>query len=165
MSLTEIAVFIIALVIMLIGLAGVFLPVLPGALLIFGAALLYALLTGFEAFGARTLILLGVLTAVTYLLDWLATAFGIRKMGGSYWGIIGAFIGMAGGLLLAGVGVIGFIAGAFVGAFLMELVVNRETDRALRASLGSFIGFFVSGVGRFLIAVTMIGVFIWEVLS
>lgn len=164
-SLLETVLFVIALVIMLIGLAGVILPVLPGVLLIFAAALLYALVTGFENVGGSTLLILGGLTALAYLLDWTATAFGVRKMGGSRWGIIGAFIGMIVGLLLPGVGVIGFIVGAFLGAVVMELLVNREADKALRAGLGSFLGFLLSGVGRFVIAVTMIGLFIWEVLA
>jgi uncharacterized protein YqgC (DUF456 family) len=160
----EIVFFILALIVMIVGLIGIILPVLPGVPLIFVAAFLYGLLTGFKSIGGQTLIILGVLTVVSLIMDWLASILGMRKMGGSKVGMFGALIGMIAGLLLPGVGFIGFIIGAFVGAFVFELLVCKETRIALRAGLGSFIGFLAGGLIKFVISVVMIGIFIWRVL-
>ena len=62
------------------------------------------------------------------------------------------------------VGIFGFVIGAFVGAFLLELLVNKESKKALRAGLGSFIGFLAGSVLRLVIGAAMIGIFVWQVL-
>lgn len=160
----EIILFIIALIIMVVGLLGVILPFVPGIPMIFGAALVYAILTDYSDINSRIIILLGAMTIVSLVLDWVATAFGVKKMGGSYAGIIGAFLGMIVGLMLPGIGIVGFIVGAFVGAFLFELLVNKEAKTALRAGLGSFIGFIAGGLIKFVIGAAMIGIFVWNVL-
>jgi len=160
----EIVIFILALLVMLVGLAGIILPVVPGVPIIFIAALLYALLTDFATISSQTIIIFAVLTVLSLLLDWLATAVGVKKMGGSYIGMIGAFVGMIAGLLLPGVGIIGFVIGAFVGAFLFELLISKKAQVALRAGFGSFIGFIAGGLLKFVIGASMIGVFVWEVL-
>ncbi|MEJ2734621.1 MAG: DUF456 family protein, partial [Anaerolineae bacterium] len=56
----RITVLVLALITMLIGIIGTVLPILPGTILIFVAALLYALVEGFQAVGWPTLVLLGV---------------------------------------------------------------------------------------------------------
>ncbi len=160
----EIILFISALLIMIVGLLGVILPVVPGVPMIFGTALVYAILTDYADINSKTIILFGVLTIVSLILDWVATAFGVKKMGGSYAGIIGAFLGMIAGLFLPGVGIIGFIIGAFVGAFLFELLINKEAKKALKAGFGSFIGFMAGGLIKFVIGAAMIGIFAWNVL-
>lgn len=164
MTWTEILLFVATLLVMLIGLAGVILPVLPGIPVIFAAALIYAILTDFAAIGTQTLLIFAALTVFALILDWVAGVIGVRRMGGSRAGMIGAFVGMIIGLLLPGVGIIGFIAGAFLGAYLLELFVNEDSRKALRAGFGSFLGFLVSGVLRFVIGSVMIGIFVWQVL-
>jgi uncharacterized protein YqgC (DUF456 family) len=164
MSWLEITLFIIALIVMLIGLVGIILPILPGVPLIFGAAFFYALLTGFTTINSQILIIFALLTIISLFLDWLATALGVKKMGGSRAGMFGAFVGMIAGLFLPGVGIIGFIVGAFVGAFLFELLIGKEARDALRAGLGSFIGFLAGGLLKFVIGSVMIGIFIWHIL-
>lgn len=149
---------------MLVGLAGVVLPVIPGVPIIFGAALLYAILTDFSAISGQTLIIFAVLTVASMILDWAASLMGVKKMGGSYAGMIGAFIGMIVGLSLPGVGIIGFIIGAFVGAYAMELLINKNTRLALRAGLGSFLGFLAGGLMKFVIGAIIIGIFVWQVI-
>ncbi len=164
MSWFEIGLFVLTVVVMLVGLVGVVLPVMPGVPIIFGAALLYALLTGFSTISGQTLIIFAVLTVLSIVLDWIASVMGVKKMGGSYAGMIGAFIGMIVGLLLPGIGIIGFIIGAFVGAYAMELLINKDSRVALRAGLGSFLGFLAGGLMKFVIGVIIIGIFVWKVL-
>ncbi len=164
MSWFEILLFILTVAVMLVGLAGVVLPIIPGVPIIFGAALLYALLTGFSTISGQTLIIFAILTVVSMVLDWTASVMGVKKMGGSYAGMIGAFIGMIVGLSLPGVGIIGFIIGAFVGAYAMELLINKDSRVALRAGLGSFLGFLAGGLMKFVIGAIIIGIFVWQVL-
>jgi len=165
MSWGEITLFAIALLVMLIGQIGIILPFLPGLPLIFSAALVYAILTDFTSLNAQTIIVFGILAIISLILDWIAAALGVRKMGGSYYGMFGSFAGMIVGLMLPGVGLIGFIFGAFIGAFVFEMLMGKESKAAFRAGLGSFIGFLAGGVLKFVLGASMIGVFVWKVLS
>jgi uncharacterized protein YqgC (DUF456 family) len=164
MSWPHIILFVLTLLVMLIGLLGVILPVLPGIPMIFGATLVYAILTDFTVITARTVIVFGVLAILSLILDWIATAFGVKRMGGSYMGILGAFLGMIIGLIIPGIGIFGFVICSFVGAFAFEMIRGKESREAMRAGFGSFIGFLIGGVLRFVIGATMIGVFIWKIL-
>ncbi|UCC79837.1 MAG: DUF456 domain-containing protein [Candidatus Zixiibacteriota bacterium] len=164
MTWLEIILFIAALIFMFVGLLGVILPVLPGIPLIFGVALVFSILTDFTYLSGQTIIIMGILAVISLILDWIATLFGVKRMGGSKAGIFGAFIGMIVGLFIPGVGIFGFVIGAFVGAFIFELMVNRESKKALKAGLGSFIGFLVGGVLKLVVGAVMIGMFIWHVL-
>jgi uncharacterized protein YqgC (DUF456 family) len=164
MTWLEIILFVAALIFMLVGLLGVILPILPGVPLIFVVALIFSILTDFTYLGGQTIIIMGILAVISLILDWIAGVLGVRKMGGSKAGMFGAFIGMIVGLFLPGVGIFGFVIGAFVGAFILELLVNRESKKALKAGLGSFIGFLAGGVLRLVIGAVMIGMFIWHVL-
>ena len=71
------------LIFMLVGLLGVILPVLPGIPLIFGVALVFSILTDFTYLSGQTIIIMGILAVISLILDWIATLFGVKKMGGS----------------------------------------------------------------------------------
>jgi len=160
----EITLFILALGIMLVGLAGVILPIIPGTPLILLAAFGFGLLTDFKYITGNTLITLTVLTGVSFVAEWLLTILGIKKMGGSWMGTAGSFVGMIAGLALPGIGLIGFIAGAFIGAVIGEMLAGKNQAQALRAGIGSFIGFLAGSLLKVVIASIMIGLFIWNVL-
>jgi uncharacterized protein YqgC (DUF456 family) len=164
MSWLEVFLFIILFLAMLFGLIATFLPAIPGLVIIYGAIFLFALITGFKLIGYQTLIVLGILTAISIILDWLAAIIGVKKMGGSIWGMIGALLGMIVGLIIPGIGVFSFIIFAFIGAFLFEWLASRQTRTALKAGFGSFIGFLAGSLMKFVIGLVMIGVFIWQVL-
>jgi len=98
MSFGEIIIFSLAVLIMLVGLVGVVIPILPGIPLILGACFIYALITNFQVITWNIVGLFAALTVASLLIDWLATTYGVKKMGGSYAGMIGAFLGMIIGL-------------------------------------------------------------------
>jgi len=160
----EIVAFIFSILIMLVGLFGTILPVIPGTPLILATAFIYALITGFSEITWGTIGIFALMTIAAQLFEWLSTVFGVKKMGGSYYGVVGSLIGMIAGLLIPGVGIFGFIIGAFVGAVVFEIIRGQEFDRAIRAGFGSFIGFLFSGVLKFVLAATMIGMFAWKIL-
>jgi uncharacterized protein YqgC (DUF456 family) len=159
----ELLLFLGALFVMFIGLVGTILPFIPGVPLIFLAAAGYGWLTDFEVITTDIVLWFGILAAASLLLEWVASLMGVKKLGGTIFGVIGAVIGMGLGLAIPGIGLIGFLVGAFVGAFLMEMIMGRNARQAFKAGLGTFIGFVVGGVMKFVIAAAMMGYFAWQV--
>jgi hypothetical protein len=162
MKIGMIALFILTMIIMLIGLAGTILPMLPGLPIMWAGTLIYALLTGFEDIGWIFLVIFGALTAITTLLDYVANLYGAKRMGAGSWGIFGALVGMLIGLFLAGL--IGLLVGSFLGAILGELLGGKKSSQALKAGVGTFLGFLGGTFLKFIIGCIMIGVFLFEVL-
>ena len=94
-----------------------------------------------------------------WLLDYFIPALGTKKFGGSRKGIIGSSIGLILGLLFFPP--LGIIVGPFVGAFIGELIHDSSNNkRALKAALGSFIGFLFSTGLKFLVSLIYFGLFI-----
>lgn len=139
------------------GLAGTVFPALPGVPLVFIGLVLAAWVTGFEPAGMGTIITLGVLTALAWLIDFFAAAVGAKRLGASpraFWGaMFGALVGMFFGLP-------GIILGPFVGAAVAELSGGRPMGEAGRAGLGAWIGTVVGAAAKLAIAFLMVGLFI-----
>ncbi len=139
----DIILLILGIVCLLVGIAGSILPVLPGpASAWLGLLLLHW--SDFAEFGSSFLIITALLTIGVIGLDYVIPAWGSRRFGGSKLGSRGAMIGVFAGLLM---GPLGIIIGPFVGAFLGEMLHNPSNiNGALRAAMGSFIG-FLTGTG------------------
>jgi len=161
MSVPEVIFFAVALLVMIIGLAGVILPILPGIPLIFGATVLYAILTRFESIDVYLILVFAGFTVFGLIVDYLANYFSVKKMGGSKAGAFGAVIGLMAGIFL---GVVWIIVLPFVLAVTFELIAGRESNQALRSGLGSLVGLLFGGLTRFIIGCVMIGIFVWKVL-
>ncbi len=147
---------------MFFGLLGSILPGLPGAPLIWLGAFLYAWYTGFAAVTWPVLIWLLILTLLTYLLEFLVSMLGVKKLGGSRWGMAGAFFGGMIGLLTGGLW--GMLTGPFLGAFVLELLKTEDLRKAIRSGMGSLVGFLAGVVGKLIIAVMMIGIFLLSII-
>ncbi len=161
----EITLFILALLVMLVGVAGTVLPVIPGTVLIFIPALLFGWLTDWSYISGEAVAWLAGLMLIAWALDYLGAAFGAKRFGGGWAGAIGAVVGMIAGIIFPVFGIVTFIVGSFAGAVVGEATLGRNRTNALRAGLGSFIGVFVAGVGKVTIAAVMIGIFVWSVLG
>jgi uncharacterized protein YqgC (DUF456 family) len=162
MDVWTILLFIGTLLIMLVGLAGVILPVIPGVPIIWLGVFLYGLFTGFAEINWNILGIFAVLTGFTIILDYVANLYGAKRMGATRWGILGALFGMLVGLFTAGL--IGLLVGSFVGAVLGELLAGKTGGRALRAGIGTFLGFLGGTLIKFIVGCIMIGIFLWKVL-
>jgi uncharacterized protein YqgC (DUF456 family) len=149
--------------IMLFALAGTIVPLVPGLPLVFGAALLYGLLTNFARIGAGPLVALGLIAAVAQVCDYLAGAWGAHKFGGGKWGIVGAIVGGLVGAIVFNIP--GLILGAVVGATAGELAAGREFEESARTGLGTLVGFLAGRLVAFTAGVVMIGVFTIVVVS
>jgi len=156
------------LLLMFVGLVGSLLPVLPGAPLIFLGAFVYAIFTHFEKVTWGKLLGLGGLTALALVIDYIATAVGVKRLGASWSGVAGALLGaVVGGVLMAPVGVflapIGIVIGAIVGAVVGELLRRGRMSPALRAGVGSIVGLVGGMVARIAICVAMVVIFLYAV--
>jgi len=149
----------LALILVLIGLAGAVLPALPGVPLVFAGLLLTAWADGFENVGTVVLIVLAVITLLTLLVDFWAAAAGARRVGASRSALLGAVLGAFAGMFF---GLLGVFAGPFIGAVAGELLHQRRLGglgQAARVGIGTWIG-VVLAVGLKLMAVfAMIGIF------
>jgi uncharacterized protein len=128
---------IIGAILMLIGLIGCVLPFLPGPPLCF-IALWLQQLRDEKPFSSNFLWLWAGITIVVLILEYIIPAYGTKRYGGSKFGMWGCIIGMIAGFWL---GPLGIIIGPFAGALLGEMVNNADSENALRAAFGSFVGF------------------------
>jgi uncharacterized protein YqgC (DUF456 family) len=140
------------------GVAGTALPLVPGTPLIFAGALLYAWHSNFARVGWPTLLFLLILTGLSQVMEPLASLIGAKKYGAKSSGLWGAFLGGILGLLVGGI--FGLIIGPFVGAFVLEMIRGRNAREAFDVGFGTLIGFLGGMVGKILIALLMIAVFL-----
>jgi uncharacterized protein YqgC (DUF456 family) len=148
--------FALAVVLVLAGVAGTVLPILPGPPLVFAGLLLAAWLDGFERVGWFSLSVLALLTLLTLAIDVLSASWGTRRARASPWALVGA---AAGGLLGLFAGLPGLVFGPFVGAVAGEYYARREVGAAGRAGLAAWLGIVVGGVLKLAVVVAMLGWF------
>lgn len=149
--------WIFAVLLGVVGLLGLVLPVLPGAPILFAGLLLAAWADDFAYVGTQTLILLGAMAVLTYVVDFAATALGAKRAGASDRAIWGAVLGGLVGLLL---GLPGLLLGPFVGAVVGELSLRRDLKTAGRAGLGASIGLALGAAAKLALGFGMIGIFV-----
>lgn len=149
--------WVLAVILVFVGLAGILLPALPGTILIFAGLLLAAAADGFTRVGAGTLVLLGVIAAASYGVDFVAAALGVKRLGASPRAMGGAAMGTLLGLFL---GLPGLIVGPFAGAVVGELTVHRDLARAGRAGVAAWIGFAIGTAVKVALAFSMVAIFL-----
>jgi len=147
----------LAVVLVVVGLAGVVLPALPGTVLIFAGLLLAAWADGFVRVGVGTIIGLGILTVATYFVDVATMALGMKRLGTTRRAMAGAAIGTLAGVFF---GLPGLLIGPFVGAILGELTAHRDLGRAGRAGIAAWIGFLIGTIVKIGLAFAMVGIFL-----
>jgi len=146
----------VTLLLMLVGLAGTLLPLLPGTSIILAAAVLHHF-TVKQTVGWWTLGGLTVLTLLSYGVDLVSGTVGAKWFGATRWGAIGGIIGTIAGLFF---GLIGIFVGPIVGVLIGELIGGKEIIPASKTTWGTLLGTTAGLVVRFLIAVVMIGWFL-----
>lgn len=154
--------FVIFLVVWVIGLVGTFVPVLPATAIIFGGALIAALLDGFQARQDLPFLLTFlVFTILAIAVDNFAAAWGARKYGGSSQSMWGALAGgVIGGITFPP---FGLFLGPPVGALLTELLlVHKPMPEALQSTWGTLVG-LLTGMGAKLVLHVLLGIYgLWH---
>ena len=139
-----------------VGIAGVVFPALPGTVLIFAGLLAAAWANDFAHVGPWTLLVIGLIGAASYMVDFLAAALGARHVGASPRAVVGAAFGTLLGIPL---GLPGVLLGPLVGAVLGELSVHRELGRAAGVGMAAWLGFLIGTALKVALAFLMIGIF------
>lgn len=155
----EMGIFLWAMAVVLIiaGFAGIVLPVLPGAVLLMAGFFLGAWAENFAYVGPLTLTVLAFLTALTYVIDFLAGAVGAKRFGASRRAAFGAAVGALVGIFF---GIPGIVIGPFVGAVIGELTVKNDLQAAGMAGIGTWLGMVIGAAAKAAIGFTMLGIFI-----
>jgi uncharacterized protein len=149
--------WIIGAILTVTGFSGLLLPIVPGAPLLFLGLLFGAWAEDFSYIGIWTLLLLAIMAALTYVVEFAGSILGVKKYGGSKRAMVGAAIGGFAGLFL---GIPGVLVGPFVGAVIGELSLQRSLDEASRAGFGTVVGLALGVAGKLAIGLTMIGLFL-----
>ena len=149
--------WIIGAILTVTGFSGLLLPIVPGAPLLLLGLLFGAWAEDFSYIGIWTLLLLAIMAALTYIVEFAASILGVKKYGGSKRAMVGAALGGFAGLFL---GIPGILFGPFVGAVIGELSLQRSLDEASRAGFGTVVGLALGVAGKLAIGITMIGLFL-----
>lgn len=139
------------------GLAGTVLPLLPGTVLVLAGVVLGAWIDGFERVGPWALAVVGVLAVLSWLLEYLAALLGARRAGASRQALVGAALGTVVGLLM---GIVGVLVMPLVGATVGEYLAQRDRQRAARVGLATWLGLLAGMLAKVVLAFMMVGVFL-----
>jgi uncharacterized protein len=151
------ALWILAIVLMVVGAAGIILPALPGIPLMFAGMVVAAAIDDFQRIGWITLSVLGFLTVFSVVMEFAASALGAKHVGASKQAIWGALLGTVVGIFF---GIPGLVLGPFIGAVIAELAAHGQIDRASRVGVATWIGLIFGTLVKIAIAFAMIGIFI-----
>ena len=146
-----------AIALILIGLAGTVLPVVPGATLVFAGIALAAWADDFARIPAWLLAVLGALTAMTWIVDYAAAAMGAKRAGASRQAMAGAIVGTLAGILS---GLWGLLFLPLVGAAIGEYIAQRDLRRAGKVGVATWIGLLLGTAVKVAIVFAMIGMFV-----
>lgn len=152
----EMLLVVAAVVAILLGLAGIVLPLIPGTPLLLGGLWALAWLDGFARVGGLTVGMLAMMAVLAWAIDYAAAALGVKRVGASGLAVAGAAIGALLGLLG---GIVGVIVGPILGAMAGEWLARRNHVQAARAGVAAGLGFLLAIVTKLGIAFAMLGVF------
>jgi uncharacterized protein YqgC (DUF456 family) len=145
---------------MLAGLVGAVLPVLPGTPLIVAGALLHAVAHDFTPIGPGRLALLTGLAVLATVLAHAAAALGVQRAGGSRGARLGALLGAVVGLFTAP---LGLILGPLLGAVAGQILETRRLPGSVRAGVGALAGLALGAAAQVALSFVMVGLFVWWV--
>jgi hypothetical protein len=161
MTTEQILGLIIALLVMLVGVAGAILPGLPSTPFVLAAAVGHKLYFGPAGPAWWVLVILALLTALSLVVDYLASVYGAKRLGATWRGAVGAVVGGLIGLFFA---VPGILLGPFIGAAVFELAGGRNWKESGWAGVGATLGLLAGTLGKLACCLAMMGLFTFNVI-
>jgi uncharacterized protein YqgC (DUF456 family) len=149
--------WILAIFLVLAGLAGTILPALPGAPLVFAGLLIAAWADDFQKVGWFPLTLLFILMLLTFVIELAAAGMGAKRVGASKLAVFGAAVGTIVGIFFS---LPGLLLGPFVGAVIGEYLSRRNWEQAGKVGIGTWIGLIVGTAGKLAVIFAMVGLFV-----
>lgn len=146
-----------AVVLIAVGVAGTILPAVPGVTLVFLGMLLGAWIDDFTRIPVWLVVIFAVLTAIAWAVDYFAAAAGAKRVGASRLAVIGAMIGTVAGIFT---GLVGLLFMPLIGAAAGEFIAQRDVRRAGTVGIATWLGLLVGTAVKVAIVFAMIGVFV-----
>ena len=148
--------WILAVILVIVGVVGTVVPMLPGTPIVFAGLLLAAWIDDFTKVGTTPLIVLGVLTALSLLVDFAASVFGAKRAGATRGAVTGAALGAVVGIFF---GLPGLILGPFAGAFLGQYLATKDVAQSGKVGWGTVVGFVAGSLAKLVLAIAMVIIF------
>jgi uncharacterized protein YqgC (DUF456 family) len=152
----QIVLYLIAGVLILVGLVGVVLPVLPGLPVMFVGMLLAAWADHFQRVPIWVIVILGLMSLTALVVDFLATSLGARQVGAGKLAVLGAALGTLVGLFF---GIPGLIVGPFLGAVVGELLHGKQLLHASKVGIATWLGLIFGTALKIAMAFAMLAIF------
>jgi hypothetical protein len=148
--------WVLAAILVLVGIAGTILPMLPGIPLVFAGLFIGAWLDGFTKVSVLTIIIIGLIALLALIIEFVASFITVKKAGASQYALWGAAIG---GLIGFFTGPFGLIIGTAVGAAIGELLAEKETSQATAVGIAAGLGFIIALAAKVVLLVIMLAIF------
>lgn len=158
MDLTVVLIWLLAAALVIAGVVGAVVPILPGLPLVFGGLLLAAWSDDFERVGSITLTLLGLLLVLGIAADFVAASLGAKRYGASPRAAWGALVGSLVGIFF---GLPGLLLGPLMGAVVGELSARSTVQKSAKVGAGTLIGLLLGAAAKIALSLAMIGVFLF----
>lgn len=142
----------LAVILLLAGIIGCVVPLIPGPPLSYAAILLLQF-SSHSPFSEEFLVMWGAITIAVTILDYWVPVYGTKKLGGTKTGVRGAAIGLVIGIFFYPP--LGIVVGPFLGALLGEIIAGQQFSRAVRSAMGSFIGFITGTLMKLAVSVVL----------
>ena len=158
----DLLLIIISAVLIISGIIGSFMPILPGPLTSWFGLFILNLISSIEI--ENTLLIITFIIAITiFILDSLIPIYGSKYFGATKYGIIGASIGLVIGIIIPIP--FGILIGPILGALIGELLFNNDLKKSIKSSIGVLIGFVASSFIKFVTSIVYLMIYIiqlWE---
>lgn len=159
----DILLVLLGLVLIILGMIGSFLPVLPGPPVSW-VGLLVLYFTNAIPVSITFLVVTGIVAIAMFVLDYIIPAAGTKRFGGSKAGAIGTTLGLIVGILAPIP--FGILIGPFVGALIGEMAFNKSDSKtAVKAATGSVLGFLASSFMKFVVCLGFLGLFFFKIFA
>ena len=149
--------WIVSAALILLGLAGTVLPLLPGTLLVWSGVLLGAWIDDFTRVGVSTVVIISILAALAWALDFVAGLMGAKRAGASRLALVGAAVGTVVGIFM---GLVGVLFMPLVGAAVGEYWAQRDQHRAAKVAFATWLGLMLGMVAKVALSFVMVGIFL-----
>ncbi len=144
-------------VLILLGLAGTVLPLLPGTLLVWAGLLLGAWIDDFTRVSVGAVLFITLLAALAWALDFVAGLMGAKRAGASRLALLGAAVGTVAGIFM---GLVGVLFMPLVGAAIGEYWAQRDQQRAAKVAIATWFGLLLGMVAKVVLSFVMVGIFL-----
>jgi len=149
--------WVLSVVLIVLGLVGTVLPLLPGTVLVWGGIVLGAWIDDFARVGTTSVVVVSVLALLALALDYVAGLMGAQKAGASRQALLGAAIGTVVGLFM---GLVGVLFMPLVGAAIGEYLARKDQTRAVKVGVATWVGIMVGLIAKVVLAFVMVGIFV-----